>query len=251
MERSLTDASKFLSYILRHKPDALGLSLDAEGWASVEELIAKADIPLDLDTLRKVVASSDKKRFANSADGLSIRANQGHSIEVNLSLEPVEPPELLYHGAATQFLDSIKAQGLLPQNREYVHLSADIETATKVGQRHGKPVVLTIPALKMHQKGHQFFQAKNLVWLTKKVPKEAISGLNPLAPDRTTHQNLAACTSSSCSRDQPPQPSGLRCDHCHRKTLPNPHSEPTGSDQSHPDKANPRLPVKAKVPIRI
>lgn len=166
MTLSLTDASKFLSFILRHKPDAIGLTLDPEGWANIDELIAKADIPLDFDTLREVVASSEKKRFAISADGLSIRANQGHSIEVNLGLEPVEPPELLYHGTATRFLDSIKAQGLLPQNRQYVHLSEDIETATKVGQRHGKPVVLTIPALQMHQKGHQFFQAKNGVWLT-------------------------------------------------------------------------------------
>jgi len=170
----LTDASKFLSYILRHKPDAIGLTLDPEGWANIEELIAKADIPLDLDMLCKVVATSDKKRFAISADGLFIRANQGHSIEVNLGLEPVEPPELLYHGTATRFLDSIKAQGLLPQNRQYVHLSADTETATKIGQRHGKPVVLTIPALKLHKKGQQFFQAQNSVWLTEKVPPDNI-----------------------------------------------------------------------------
>nr|WP_319250232.1 RNA 2'-phosphotransferase [uncultured Celeribacter sp.] len=172
MNYNLKDTSKFLSYILRHKPDAIGLTLDPEGWANIEELIAKADIPLDLDTLRKVVATSDKKRFAISADGLSIRANQGHSIEVNLGLEPVEPPELLYHGTATRFLDSIKEQGLLPQNRQYVHLSPDIETAIKVGQRHGKPVVLTIPALAMHQKGHQFLRTQNGVWLTGSVEAE-------------------------------------------------------------------------------
>lgn len=178
MNRDLKDTSKFLSYILRHKPDAIGLTPDPEGWANIEELIAKADIPLDHETLHKVVATSDKKRFAISADGLSIRANQGHSIEVNLGLEPVEPPELLYHGTATRFLESIKAQGLLPQNRQYVHLSADIETATRVGQRHGKPVVLIIPALKLHQQGHQFFQAQNGVWLAENVPPEVISGLN-------------------------------------------------------------------------
>lgn len=179
MTLSLTDASKFLSYILRHKPDAIGLTLDPEGWANIEELIAKADIPLTPTLLHEVVATSDKKRFAISADGLSIRANQGHSIEVNLGLEPVEPPELLYHGTATRFLDSIKAQGLLPQNRQYVHLSADIETATKVGQRHGKPAILTIQALAMHKKGHQFFHAQNGVWLTEKIPSEAISARNP------------------------------------------------------------------------
>ena len=174
MTQSLTNASKFLSYILRHKPDAIGLTLDPEGWANIEELIAKADIPLTNALLHEVVVDSDKKRFAISADGLSIRANQGHSIEVNLGLEPTEPPELLYHGTATRFLESIKAQGLLPLNRQYVHLSADIETATKVGQRHGKPVILTIPALKLHQKGKQFFQAKNAVWLTGPIENAAL-----------------------------------------------------------------------------
>ncbi|WP_417827109.1 RNA 2'-phosphotransferase [Thalassospira povalilytica] len=175
MNRDLKDTSKFLSYILRHKPDAIGLDLDPEGWANIEELIAKSDIPLDLDTLREVVSTSDKKRFAISADGLFIRANQGHSIAVNLGLEPVEPPEFLYHGTATRFLESIRDQGLLPQNRQYVHLSADQSTATKVGQRHGKPVVLTIPALQMHQQGHKFFLAPNGVWLTENVPPKVIS----------------------------------------------------------------------------
>lgn len=174
MTHSITETSKFLSYILRHKPDAIALTLDPEGWANIEELIAKADIPLDLDTLCKVVATSDKKRFAISADGLSIRANQGHSIEVNLGLEPVEPPELLYHGTATRFLESIKVQGLLPQNRQYVHLSPDHDTAVSVGQRHGTPVVLAFPALQMHQQGHQFFQAKNGVWLTERVPADIL-----------------------------------------------------------------------------
>lgn len=174
MTQSLTSASKFLSYVLRHKPDAIGLDLDPEGWADIGELIAKADIPLTLDLLHEVVATSDKKRFAISPDGQSIRANQGHSIEVDLGLTLIQPPEFLYHGTTTRFLDSIREQGLLPQNRQYVHLSADIETATKVGQRHGKPVILTIPALQMHQHDHQFFQAQNGVWLTKMVPAEFI-----------------------------------------------------------------------------
>lgn len=171
---SLKGTSKFLSYVLRHKPEAIGLTLDPEGWADVEELMAKADIPLNLDILSEVVATSEKKRFAFSPDGLSIRANQGHSIAVNLGLEPLEPPELLYHGTATRFLERIQGQGLLPQSRQYVHLSADRETAVKVGQRHGKPVVLTVSALALHQKGHPFFKAQNGVWLTAEVPSEAL-----------------------------------------------------------------------------
>lgn len=178
MMKSLTTTSKFLSYVLRHNPDDIGLELDPEGWANIDELIAKADIPLTQSLLKEVVATSDKKRFIISEDGLFIRANQGHSIAINLGLEPVEPPELLYHGTATRFLDSIVEQGLLPQNRQYVHLSAEKETAIKVGQRHGKPVVLTIPALHMHRQGHQFFQAQNGVWLTIAVPAEAISYQN-------------------------------------------------------------------------
>lgn len=177
MTQSLKEISKFLSYVLRHKPDAIGLELDPEGWANIEELVAKADIPITLDLLQKVVTTSDKKRFAISDDGISIRANQGHSIEVNLGLEPKEPPEFLYHGTATRFLDAIRKQGILPQNRQYVHLSADRETATVVGKRHGKPVILIIPALKMHQKGHQFLQAENSVWLTIAVPANSIREL--------------------------------------------------------------------------
>lgn len=169
MNRAHKDTSKFLSYVLRHKPDAIDLTLDPEGWADIKELIAKADIPLDLATLHEVVTTSDKKRFVISDDGQFIRANQGHSVVVDLGLDPIEPPEFLYHGTASRFVDSIKAQGLLPQNRQYVHLSEDKDTAVNVGQRHGKPVILTISAAQMHQQGHQFFQAKNGVWLTKQI----------------------------------------------------------------------------------
>lgn len=172
MTQRLKDTSKFLSYVLRHKPDAIGISLDPEGWANIEELIAKADIPVTIDLLHEVVATSDKKRFAISNDGLFIRANQGHSVAVNLGLEPIEPPVFLYHGTATRFLESIRQQGLLPQNRQYVHLSAETGTATKVGQRHGKPIVLTISARQMYWHGHQFFKAQNGVWLTGKVPAQ-------------------------------------------------------------------------------
>ena len=177
MNKELTKASKFLSYVLRHKPDAIGLELDPEGWASIEELIGKADIPITEELLGEVVATNDKKRFAISPDGLFIRANQGHSLKVDLGLQPIEPPELLYHGTATRFLASIKEMGLIPKNRQYVHLSSNEETAIKVGQRHGKPVVLTIPALTMHQQGHKFFQAKNGVWLTNCIESKFFTEL--------------------------------------------------------------------------
>ncbi len=169
MAQSLSEISKFLSYVLRHKPDAISIELDAEGWANIDELIARADIPLTHELLLEIVDTSDKKRFAISADGQFIRANQGHSVVVDLGLEPVKPPVLLYHGTATRFLGSIREKGLLPQNRQYVHLSADKETARRVGERHGKPVILTISALALHQGGHRFFQAQNGVWLTNEI----------------------------------------------------------------------------------
>lgn len=174
MTRSLTTVSKFLSYVLRHQPEPIGLTLDQEGWANIQELISKANIPIDMNVLREVTATSDKKRFAISDDGMFIRANQGHSVSVNLGLKSQEPPEFLYHGTATHSLKSIKEEGLLPQARQYVHLSVDKHTAINVGRRHGDPVVVVIPALKMHRNGHQFIQAHNGVWLTKYVPGRSI-----------------------------------------------------------------------------
>ena len=179
MDKHLTQISKFLSFVLRHKPDAIGLVLDAEGWADVDEIIAKADMPITREQIARAVAENDKKRFALSPNGQLIRANQGHSIAVDLGLAPVAPPELLYHGTADRFLASIMAQGLLPQNRQYVHLSADLDTATKVGQRHGRLVILTLPALVMHAAGHRFFQAENGVWLTDHVPADCLTQLAP------------------------------------------------------------------------
>lgn len=184
MIQSPTSISKFLSYVLRHKPDSIGIELDPEGWASIDELIKKADIPLTKDLLYEVVATSDKKRFAISADGRTIRANQGHSAAVDLGLQPKQPPEFLYHGTATRFLNSINEQGLLPQNRQHVHLSTDAETAIKIGQRHGKPIVLTILTLRMFQQGHQFFQAENGVWLTKNIEPKFIQEIQ--ASENTT-----------------------------------------------------------------
>ena len=168
------EISKFLSFVLRHQPDAIGITLDAEGWANILELIAAAannGKELDRDLIQAVVTKSDKKRFAISEDGLHIRAVQGHSTEiVHINYAEKVPPEFLYHGTATRFMESISKDGLLPGSRQYVHLSQDEKTALAVGQRHGNPVVLRIEALRMHEQGLKFFQAENGVWLTGLVP---------------------------------------------------------------------------------
>lgn len=171
--------SKFLSYILRHKPEAIGLTLDEQGWANIDELISKANdsgeiSALNRGLLQEVVDTSDKKRFIISEDGQCIRANQGHSINVDLQLKPVTPPEFLYHGTATRFLDSILKEGLKPQQRQHVHLSTDVETATAVGQRYGKPVILKIKALLMHEQGFVFYRSENGIWLTASIPNSYI-----------------------------------------------------------------------------
>lgn len=165
--------SKFLSYVLRHAPESIGLTLDEQGWADVGELIEKANAAghaLDKTALEAVVAESDKKRFTLSDDGTRLRAAQGHSVQVSLGHEPAEPPEFLYHGTASRFLTSIEAQGLVPGNRQQVHLSSDVETAEKVGQRHGKPVVLKIQSGRMVQDQFSFYRAEDGVWLTDSVP---------------------------------------------------------------------------------
>ncbi len=159
--------------MLRHKPSTVGLTLDAGGWTQVDEVLAaaqKAGVPLDKDVLRQVIEQNDKQRFLLSEDGLRIRANQGHSIPVDLGLEPLIPPELLFHGTATRFFKSIRKQGLLPKGRNQVHLSPDEPTAIKVGQRHGKPIVLTVRAGQMYERGFKFYRSANGVWLTDKVP---------------------------------------------------------------------------------
>lgn len=179
MADRLTETSKFLSYVLRHEPQAIGLALDPEGWAGIDALIAAAAThgkALDPQLIHAVVDSSDKKRFAISADGARIRAVQGHSApEVAIAYEPVVPPECLYHGTATRFLESIRAQGLVAGSRHHVHLSPDVETATTVGRRHGKPVVLTVAAGAMQAQGFVFHQADNGVWLTASVPANFLS----------------------------------------------------------------------------
>jgi putative RNA 2'-phosphotransferase len=159
-------ASKFLSLILRHKPEAAGLTLDAEGWAEVDLILAATGLIADRAHLERIVATNDKKRFVLSGDGRLIRAAQGHSVSVDLGLKPVAPPEVLYHGTATRFLDPIRAEGLKPGSRQFVHLSKDEATAVKVGQRHGRPVVLRVAASDAHAAGQRFCLADNGVWLS-------------------------------------------------------------------------------------
>lgn len=174
-----TKISKFLSYVLRHKPETIDLKIDNNGWVNIAELISKTNLAseigtLTLDQLKEVVANSDKKRFLISDDATKIRANQGHSINVDLQLKEAIPPETLYHGTAKRFLESIGEHGLLPGERHHVHLSTDFDTALTVGHRYGKPIVLKIKALMMHQQGFKFFLSENGVWLTDKVPLKFI-----------------------------------------------------------------------------
>jgi putative RNA 2'-phosphotransferase len=175
----LVQTSKFLSWILRHQPESIGLTLDEQGWAKVEDLLhcaTQQGIFLSRSLLEEVVQTSDKQRFAFSPDGQRIRANQGHSIAIDLNLPPVEPPEMLYHGTAVQFLDSIRTHGLQSGQRQYVHLSSLESTALQVGQRHGKAIVLRIRAQDMCVQGYRFFCAENGVWLTAVVPPQFIDG---------------------------------------------------------------------------
>jgi putative RNA 2'-phosphotransferase len=170
-----TQRSKFLSLVLRHQPEIIGIRLNEGGWVPVGELLEallKAGRSLGREELNEIVATSPKQRFAFSPDGSMIRANQGHSVEVALGLEAQPPPELLYHGTVATAIRSILREGLNKQQRHHVHLSADIETAKQVGSRRGAPVVLEIDAKRMHAAGHIFYRSENGVWLTDAVPAE-------------------------------------------------------------------------------
>jgi putative RNA 2'-phosphotransferase len=172
MKKNIVKYSKFLSLILRHQPEVIGLSLDENGWADVAQLIELANqkgTALTTELLEEVVATNDKKRFAFSADKTKIRASQGHSITVDLALVPQQPPEYLFHGTATRFLDSIRDRGLIPGSRQQVHLSEDESVAMNVGQRHRKPIVLKVRSGEMVQAGISFFLSENGVWLTDTV----------------------------------------------------------------------------------
>lgn len=168
----LTRISKYISLILRHKPEVIGIKLDTHGWADVNALLAgiSRKYPINRDILEEIVRSDEKQRYSFSEDGTKIRANQGHSVQVDVELPVTEPPETLYHGTAQRFAASIEVQGLLPQSRLYVHLSPDPETAEKVGQRHGQPVIYLVDAGQMHRDGYLFYLSANGVWLTKVVP---------------------------------------------------------------------------------
>lgn len=173
MVHNLVTVSKFLAKHLRHAPDALGLSLQPGGWVPVDELLAaseRAGFMITYDELIECVETNDKKRFSFDDTGDLIRANQGHSVEVDLQLEEAQPPDILYHGTVERFLDSIMSEGLKKGKRHHVHLSKETETARKVGARRGKPVILQVDAGRMHHQGFKFFVSANGVWLTDSVP---------------------------------------------------------------------------------
>jgi putative RNA 2'-phosphotransferase len=172
-DRRTVKVSKYLSKHLRHQPESIGLTLDAAGWVEVDALIAAAaahGFPFTRAELDHVVATNDKRRFA--VEGTRIRASQGHSVEVELGLPAAAPPPYLYHGTVAPHLDAIRAEGLRPMDRHDVHLSPDRETASRVGARRGRPVVLSVDAGAMHRDGHEFRVSANGVWLTKAVPPE-------------------------------------------------------------------------------
>lgn len=166
--------SKYISLILRHKPETIGISLDEHGWAYVQELIkgVSKTYPLDMDGLVRIVEEDEKQRYSFNDDRTLIRANQGHSFPVDVELEEVIPPEILYHGTGEKYVSCIDKQGLIPKSRLYVHISGDEDTAIAVGKRHGKPVVYKIRSGEMNRAGFKFFRSVNGIWLTKKVPKK-------------------------------------------------------------------------------
>jgi putative RNA 2'-phosphotransferase len=175
MSEDLVRVSKFLSYVLRHRPDAIGIELADGGWVDVETLLdamTRHGRPLTRATLDRIAAGTAKRRL--EVDGDRVRAAQGHTVPVDLGLPPVAPPAVLYHGTVAEFLAPIRSDGLTPRGRTHVHLSADRDTATAVGARRGAPVILTIDAAGMHRAGHAFYRAANGVWLTALVPPQWI-----------------------------------------------------------------------------
>lgn len=181
MHKENARISKFLSLVLRHKPETIGLTLQEGGWAVVEELITKINqkgMSLDRELLQFIVDNNDKKRFAFNNDGTMIRASQGHSIEVDLNLLVATPPQVLYHGTAAHTVEAVLKEGLKKRNRHHVHLSAQRDTATSVGARHGKPILLEIDTVAMQAAGHVFYLSANGVWLADEVPPAFIKKSN-------------------------------------------------------------------------
>jgi RNA:NAD 2''-phosphotransferase len=176
-----TKESKFLSLILRHKPEEIGITLDEHGWADVEALIDGVNrtrkYTFDRKILEEIVSTDAKQRYSFSEDGTKIRANQGHSVPVDVELEELEPPEYLWHGTAGRFADSILAEGLKPMSRLYVHLSPDVDTARKVGVRHGKLYLFRVHTGEMARQGYTFYRSANGVWLTKHVPPQFLESV--------------------------------------------------------------------------
>lgn len=178
MSHELIKHSKQLSYVLRHRPDSIGISLGEQGWVEIDVLLDALRVAgryMDRATLDKVVAENNKKRFAISEDGKRIRASQGHSVEIELGYTPVKPPTMLYHGTIEKFIPTIMQDGLIKGRRHHVHLSADLDTATNVGGRRGEPVILVVQSSLMHSQGHEFYQSENGVWLTDHVPAKYLS----------------------------------------------------------------------------
>ena len=177
----LKETSKYISLILRHKPETIGISLDEHGWADVQALIeginASGNHHLDADMLEEIVRTDEKQRYSFNEDHTLIRANQGHSIPVDVELEEKTPPAVLYHGTGEKYMASIDATGLIPKSRLYVHLSSDMETAKKVGSRHGRPVIYTVDCTAMAADGYTFYLSANNVWLTKEVPVKYLQKL--------------------------------------------------------------------------
>lgn len=173
MQMDLNNISKYMSLILRHKPEVIGIELDEHGWANVDDLISgikKDNHEFDLELLEKIVKTDNKQRYSFNDEKTLIRANQGHSIPVDVELEEKRPPEFLYHGTGEKYVESIDKIGLIPKSRLYVHLSKDIITAEQVGKRHGKEIVYQVDAGQMYKDGYKFFLSVNNVWLTKEVP---------------------------------------------------------------------------------
>ncbi|HCI2563749.1 TPA: RNA 2'-phosphotransferase [Clostridioides difficile] len=173
--------SIFISLILRHKPETIGIKLDDYGYADVNELIEKINNTgrnINIEILEQIVKEDNKQRYSFNDDRSKIRANQGHSINVNVELRELEPPKCLYHGTATRFLENIKKEGIIRQSRLYVHLSNDIDTAVKVGKRHGVPVVLKINTGKMYENGYKFYLSENNIWLCKYIPFEYVEKIS-------------------------------------------------------------------------
>ena len=180
--RDMHSTSKFIALILRHRPEAVGIALDEHGWAKVDELIdginAAGNHRLTKELLEEIVRTDEKQRYAFNEDHTLIRANQGHSVSVDVELTEMEPPPVLYHGTGQKYADSIDRQGLIPKTRLYVHLSADTETAHKVGSRHGKPVIYRVDCQRMAADGFVFYRSVNGVCLTRKVPPKYLQKAN-------------------------------------------------------------------------